>query len=364
MRPRRVQNQSKLYHRQGEGYILENTWTTSDKTPNDPFDDTMTDGQADVLKRVPAGTYIMEELKAPSGYIKGMPTGITVNETAAMQNTKMVDKTTKIEISKIDGTEKNTYNLKNMETGLIEGTVEEGKNSYGYGQVSDAVIALYRAKKVYTADFLTYPKGYYLERASQTEGPITYYASDSMVSNIKKLTAQWTTGTTPIYAEGIPEGFYLLEELSAPDGFTISDPLEVYISNSAEVQDVTMYDDHTKVEIAKHEITNNGKKILPGAGFTLYKGNTDGTYNENDVVDSWTSDDATDYTETVNYADYPNANGATGMTGFMTEFEEMFNTYGTKAGTNIIWSVERKAERSSSSDNVWVMEDRTQIPGR
>ena len=27
------QNQSKLYHRQGEGYILENTWTTSDKTP-------------------------------------------------------------------------------------------------------------------------------------------------------------------------------------------------------------------------------------------------------------------------------------------------------------------------------------------
>ena len=86
-----------------------------------------------------------------------------------------------------------------------------------------------------------------------------------MVSNIKKLTAQWTTGTTPIYAEGIPEGFYLLEELSAPDGFTISDPLEVYISNSAEVQDVTMYDDHTKVEIAKHEITNNGKEILPGA---------------------------------------------------------------------------------------------------
>ena len=117
-----------------------------------------------------------------------------------------------------------------------------------------------------------------------------------------------------------------------------------------------------RVEIAKHEITNNGKEILPGAGFTLYKGNTDGTYNENDVVDSWTSDDATDYTETVNYADYPNANGATGMTGFMTEFEEMFNTYGTKAGTNITWSVERKAERSSSSDNVWVMEDHTQIP--
>ncbi|KAK9659697.1 hypothetical protein QE152_g41619, partial [Popillia japonica] len=45
-----------LYHRQGEGYILENTWTTSDKTTNDPFDTTMTNGQADVLSGRVDGT--------------------------------------------------------------------------------------------------------------------------------------------------------------------------------------------------------------------------------------------------------------------------------------------------------------------
>ena len=61
------QMQDRLYHRSGESYILENTWMTSDKTPNDPFSEEELPGQADVLKRLPAGTYILEELAAPEG---------------------------------------------------------------------------------------------------------------------------------------------------------------------------------------------------------------------------------------------------------------------------------------------------------
>ena len=356
------QSQKALYHRLGEGYVLENTWVTSDKTPNDPFDTTPMDGQADVLKRVPSGHYIMEELIAPKGYLKGMPTGVTVHETAAMQNTQMIDKTTKIEISKIDGADTQTYNLINMETGLIEGTVEEGKSSYGWGQVADAVIALYAARKVYTSDFLTYPDGYYLVRVSETAGPITYYSTENMVNHIKELTAKWVTGVAPLYIEGVPEGYYLLEELMAPGGFTTSKPVAVYISNTAEVQTVVMNDDHTKVEIAKQEVTEDGKakQILGGAGFTLYAGNTDGSYNASDVVDSWVSEDATDYTESINLKDYPNTSGANKISGFQSEFEAMYKEYGVD-GRNITWSVERKAVRSSADDNIWVLEDRTLV---
>ena len=351
------QNQKDLWHRQGESYILENTWVTSDKTPNDPFDTHPMDGQPDVLKRVPAGHYIMEELEVPEGYLKGMPTGVTVNETDAMQHTSMIDKTTKIEISKIDGTDKQTYDIINMETGLKEGTTVEGKNAFGYGQVADAIIALYKAKKVYTADFITYPKGYYLVRENPHGNPITYYATDSMVSNIKELTAKWTTDATPIYLEGVPEGYYLLEELDTPDGFATAAPLEVYISNTAEVQTVVMKDDHTKVEVAKHEVTDNGKQLLNGAGFTLYKGNADGTYNPADAVDTWMSDDMTDYTDVINLKDYPNTSGENKESGFRSEFEAMYKEYGTTEGTSIRWSVERKAVRSSADDNVWVLED-------
>ena len=352
------QTQKNLWHRQGENYILENTWVTSDKTPNDPFDTTPMDGQPDVLKRVPVGHYIMEELKVPKGYLKGMPTGITVNETDVMHHASMIDKTTKVEISKIDGTDKQTFDIINMETGLKEGTTVEGKNGYGYGQVADAIIALYKAKKVYTADFITYPKGYYLVRENPNGDPITYYATDSMVSSIKELTAKWTTEAAPIYLEGVPEGYYLLEELETPDGFATAEPLEVYISNTAEVQTVIMKDDHTKVEVAKHEMTDKGKELLNGAGFTLYKGNADGTYNPADVVDTWMSDDMTDYTDVINLKDYPNTSGEDKESGFRSEFEAMYKEYGTTEGTAIRWSVERTAKRSSTDDNAWVLEDR------
>ena len=78
-----TQTQTRLYHRKGESYILENTWFTSDKTPNDPFHTEETAGQADLLKRLPAGTYILEELSVPkgSGYVKAMTKAVTVGET-------------------------------------------------------------------------------------------------------------------------------------------------------------------------------------------------------------------------------------------------------------------------------------------
>ena len=59
----------KLYHRQGEAWIMENTWITGEKYPNDPFGAEMTVGQVDMLKRVIPGTYILEELEAPAGYV-------------------------------------------------------------------------------------------------------------------------------------------------------------------------------------------------------------------------------------------------------------------------------------------------------
>ena len=37
----------------GESYLLENSWISSDKTPNDPFEEELTEGQPDLLKRLP-----------------------------------------------------------------------------------------------------------------------------------------------------------------------------------------------------------------------------------------------------------------------------------------------------------------------
>ena len=78
---------------------------TSDRTPNNPFDTEETAGQPDLLKRLPAGTYILEEISAPwqSGYVKAEPVGVTVEESAEIKSVEVKDDTTKIYIEKIDG---------------------------------------------------------------------------------------------------------------------------------------------------------------------------------------------------------------------------------------------------------------------
>lgn len=307
------QGQASLYHRLGEGYILENTWVTSDQTPNDPFHNRMTDGQPDILKRVPAGTYIMEELACPDGYVKGMPEGITVLERREVQQVSMVDQTTKVEITKVDGT--------------ADAGVEMG--SYSFGQVPGAVLALYEAERVYTDDWKTYPKGYYLKKTGLL--PVWYLSTENTAGNPKEQAARWLTGEHPVYAEGIPAGDYILEELRTPSGFVVSEPVEVEIKAAAQVQTVSVYNDHTRVEFEKYCQEDGKEQLLPGAGFALYPAVTDEhgivveqdgklSYYDDQAVDTWESCDPEVYRE------------------FVPAFEAMYKDYGAKQGLSLVWT--------------------------
>lgn len=267
-----------LYHRLGEGYILENIWLSSDKTPNDPFDTFQTDGQADVLKRLPSGTYILEELKAPEGYVKGLPSGITVAETGELQHVQMVDRTTKIEVSKIHAPQDGKMTVLDMdhehpETGekpyereVVTGDIA----SYTYSSVPGAKLALYPARRVYSADTEKYPKGYYLVKTQDT--PLVWEDSNSTASSPVWNTAEWVSGNEPAYFERIPVGDYLLEEIETPEGFVTADPVEVTIGNQSEVEIACMKNDTTKVEIEKYFTDEHGEKVqLSGAEFSLHQ---------------------------------------------------------------------------------------------
>ena len=43
--------------------------------------DESTDGQPDLLRRVIPGSYILEELEAPDGYVRTFPSAVEVKET-------------------------------------------------------------------------------------------------------------------------------------------------------------------------------------------------------------------------------------------------------------------------------------------
>lgn len=331
------QDQKKLFHRQGEGYILENAWITSDKTPNDPFHSSETAGQADILKRVPAGAYIMEELKSPSGYLKGMPTGVVVQEDTKMQHASMVDKTTKVEISKLDGADSRELRIlqKRLDgTKTDVGRMTERSGSYTFHLVPGAELALFEARKIYSPEE---PGGYYLEKIS--DEPLVYESTDSRAGAVKRLTARWITGNTPIYAEGIPEGSYILEELVTPPGFTAGKPLKVEIKNTPQVQVIIMGNDHTKVEIEKYEIKEDEKVQLAGAQFALYEAALDGDGEVifHEGIPEYDSKRKTDSWVTVPLEEY---------TGFIPAFEAMYRDYGAREGNLVRWNAGEKAHEA------------------
>lgn len=287
-----------IYHRYGEGYVLQNTWVTSEYAPNDPFNEMMTDGQADIIKRLPEGTYIMEELKTPDGYVSSFPVGVTVKEQETMQYAKMVDYTTKLEISKLSS-----------ETHMPLGGAE---------------LALFPARRIYSTDYEKYPKGYFLVKTSVE--PVTYKSTEWTVSDQVMLTARWiTTDEGPVYLEGIPEGEYILEELSAPDGFRKAAPVEIEIDSLPEVVNVTIHDDCTEVVVEKYciETGTSLRKKLKGAEFTLHEAETDAfgnlVHDENgsvryrpSVLSAWTSSNENEWT------------------GFAEKFREAYRAHGSE----------------------------------
>ncbi len=314
-----------LYHRRGERYVLPNIWRSGTQWPDFPFTQPLTDGQRDVLSRIPAGIYILEELEAPKGYAKGMPKGLAVEEASGHSGVLLEDDTGKIFLSKMDSARSYEKKIRIMNEKGPEPEVmrTEDRSAYTHGPAAGAELALYAAKRVYTED----RKGYHLEKTE--EEPLRYLSTNSRESQKERLEARWVTGDLPLYLEGIPAGLYLLEELSVPPGFLACEPMEIEIKEGGQVQAIDVKNDHTCVEVEKYE-EDEGKRVqVEGAGLALYEAMTDDQgnirfeggkpcYDPEKMLDSWVSGKRGRFAE------------------FMAAFEEMYRTYGT-AGRVLSW---------------------------
>lgn len=364
----------KLYMREGDNYILENTWTSGDKTPNDPFDTEPTAGQADMLKRVVPGSYIMEEIKPPEGYAKAFPVCVTVNESDQVQRTQMVDETIKVEISKIDAPEdfrqtgagRANASQGNMDQGNMDqddihqdnasqGMTKnlrrtEPKGAYTYLPVAGAELALFHAKKIATSDYETFPAGWCLVKTGNQ--PASWTGTDGK-NNPVIHTARWASTDRPFYLEGIPAGYYILEELQAPSGYVRSTAW-LEIKETGEVQTFQVKNDHTKLEIFKYQTVDGKKTALPNihaAKLGLFPAVTDEygrpvmengspLYQEESPVEIWKTDDCRQYTALTDLSAYQKwglwdrfkamlGAGRPRYSGFEYDYEKMYREYGT-----------------------------------
>lgn len=378
-----------LYRRLGDGFIMENVWMTGENTPNDPFDTQLVDtvantaagkntisstgitgndaysdatnagGQADMLKRVNAGVYIMEETTAPAGYAKALPVGITMNEHTQLQYAEMVDETIKAEFIKKDAPSASSYDL------FIDGELQAGsdgsrvkiyepKGSFSYTHVSGAVLALKGAdsatKKAFS-DWVKVTQNSVITKKTENGFYYIEFATDS-----------------PLFLEGLPAGNYILSETVTPPGYVTMEDTPVTITPEGGVQIFEMADDHTKVEIEKYYNDGNGNLHLPNAyraGFAIMDSN-------GNIISKWQTDDLSDYTNQTSLIEEKtgilasiiafftgNSSQSTVDDSFVSLFTERV-TAGDINFTEISWSVTREAVLSSAStsDNeIWIISD-------
>ncbi len=300
-----------LKHRKGEAYLIPNLWSSGERTIQDGKMDDGTDGQSDVLRRVIPGTYILEELKAPDGYVRTFPAAVEVSETKEPQRVLMTDEKTKVEISKIDGTENYRKQIENRSDPSEDEIGTEIRGAYSQKFVEGAKLALFKAKRVISPDHEKYPKGYCLVKAEET--PAVWNSEDPVDNHKVSVTALWITDGKPKYFEGIPVGDYILEELEAPEGY-ISASMEITVEETEKLQSFVLKDDHTKLEIFKYERDQAGEKIsLPwpaAAEFMLFEAVVDENgevktengnylYQKDKIIDIWKVDDLSEYVPAV-----------------------------------------------------------------
>ncbi len=325
-----------LHHRQGEGYLIENTWTAGELAPNDPMMTGMTSGQADVLKRVPAGTYILEELQPPTGYAKAMPTGVTVEEQTKVQRTQMTDQPITAVFEKVDAPLKWKHPVLDKDGILTEAEERvEGKAGYSYESIAGAELALYPARRVPAEDLEAHPSGYVLEKTEEEPASWMVLGEDNEKETVA---ARWRTGAQPRYLEGIPQGLYLLEEVSVPPGY-LPASMEVEIRGTGNLQSFTLYEDHSKIEIMKY-IRQDGVPVpvskADGASLALYEALKDENgevirdregnpeYQEDSPIDVWTATDCREYVS---------------EDAFTAQFESLYEEYGP-AFAFVSWKAE------------------------
>ena len=80
----------------------------------------------------------------------------------------------------------------------------------------------------------------------------------------------WISTEAPHVIKGLAPGTYKLEEIASPDGYCKAESIEFELTNTTEIQKVTMKDEYTTTEVSK--LDSKTKNPVVGAKLALYKG--------------------------------------------------------------------------------------------
>lgn len=258
-----------------------------------------------IFKGLPKGKYILHEVKAPAGYVKATDIEFEVKETEEVQKVAMHDDHTKVKISKQDITtgkelpraeleiideQGNTYDkwTSGNEPHLIERmpvgkyTLKETAHPDGYllaSEIQFEVKETGEVQKIVMKDDYTKID---ISKQDITNGKELPGAKLKVVDSDGKTVDEWTSENKPHRINRLKTGKYTLIEELAPKGYVTAQSIEFEVTETGEVQKVTMKDDITRCEFTKTDAKTG--KLLSGATMQILdeKGN---------VVKEWVSED-------------------------------------------------------------------------
>ena len=249
------------------------------------------------------GTYYLEEIEAPNGYIKNTTKNkIVITNTSDEVTSTIENKKIKVSLSKVDA------DTNKQIAGVLFELLDSSKNVIGTFTTTDTKTDISSLKALKEGDYYLREKstkdGYVLDNSlhkftiNSSNYDITITIKNKLnevrLGKIDAKTKKYIKGATlklssvtysdfePVTfvseenatsIKGLKVGKYILEEVKAPDGYVTSNS-KIYfdVTSSGEVKTETIKNDILSISINNKKVTVNANK---GYSFTIY--NSDGT---------------------------------------------------------------------------------------
>ena len=273
------------------------------------IDSWVSDGTAHVITGILAAgeTYTLHEVSAPDGYVVAKDAEFTVDASGKVTSVTMLDDTTKVSITKTNITGDAEIPGASMEVRDAQGNVIDAWISDG---TAHPIIGVLAVGQTYTLHEVAAPAGYVvasdIEFTVNADGSVTEVSMKDDTTKVQlskqaitgsaelpgaslelydangNVVDAWISGSTPHDIEGVltAGAEYTLHEVSAPNGYVVASDVKFTVGLDGAVDQVTMVDDTTKVEISKTDITTG--ELLSGATLQIIA-------SDNTVVEEWVS---------------------------------------------------------------------------